>query len=114
MAAENNEVLEVCGVSDSLAPPNNEEGGGTEMTMLTGGGDVAGDVEGSNVGVPGENQLEVHKASIEEPSVLFVVKDITKTDWSSSWYNCSLPQSTAVTDLYAAVAKESGMTSSLL
>ena len=57
-----------------------------------------------------ESAVTVHSSSaIQEPCVKFIVKDITQTDWAKSRYSCCLPQSTAVIDLYAAVAKEAGM-----
>ena len=58
-----------------------------------------------------EERLKViaHSNNVQEPSVVFVVKDTTTTDWHKSRYTYSLPLSTAVTDLYSAIAKEAGM-----
>ena len=45
----------------------------------------------------------------QETCVVFVVKDTTTTDWQKCRYTYSLPLSTAVTDLYSAIAKEAGV-----
>ena len=54
---------------------------------------------------------DVHDNNFQEASVFFVVKDTTDTNWQKSRYNYSLPWSTAVADLYSAIAKEAGMLS---
>ena len=56
----------------------------------------------------GPMAVVLHKNQIEEPSVAFIIKDITDTDWGKSRYNCSLPLSSAVVDLYETVAKVTG------
>lgn len=53
-------------------------------------------------------EVTLHSASVQEPSVRFIVKDLTGGQKSKC--TCSLPHSTAVTDLYSAVAKEAGRT----
>lgn len=80
------------GAGATKAATNNGDGEGTEMTTL---GDSAD--EGLKV--------TVHDNNVQEPSVLFVVKDTTDTNWQKSRYNYSLPWSTAVADLYLAIAK---------
>lgn len=44
-----------------------------------------------------------------EAHVSFITKDETTTDWKHSRTNQSLPLSTAVSDLYNAIAKETGV-----
>lgn len=80
----------------SNAVINNGDGEGTEMTTLEDCTD-----EGLKV--------TVHDKNIQEPSVVFVVKDTTDTNWQKSRYTYSLPWSTAVADLYLAIAKEAGV-----
>ena len=110
MAAECDEAIEV---SEGGAPAVTTDEGEVEMTIM--GSNPASEKgeemnsAGSNI-VDNNSSLEVvvHSASLQEPSVLFVVKDVTDTDWQKSRFNYSLPYSSAVTDLYAAIAKEAG------
>lgn len=81
--------------SDEVADLNN--GAALEMGTL----DSSGEAEGLKV--------MVHNNNIQEASVMFLVKDTTDTDWKRSRYTYSLPLSTAVTDLYSAIAKETGV-----
>lgn len=72
-----------------------------EMTSLTSSDSVGG--------ATGHGSVSLHAAAnLQEPSVVFVVKDVTKTDWQKSRYSYSLSQSSAVVDLYSAIAKEAG------
>ena len=74
-----------------------------EMTSITTADSVGG--------ASGHGSVALHGASsLQEPSVVFVVKDVTQTDWQKSRYTYSLSQSSAVVDLYAAIAKEAGRT----
>lgn len=61
------------------------------------------------ISVGEEMKIIVHKNNVQEDCVVFVVQDTTDTNWQKSRYTCSLPLSTAVTDLYSAVAKETGV-----
>ncbi len=50
----------------------------------------------------------VHQNNIQEPCVDFIIKDVKDTDWTKPRLNCSLPLSSALTDLYVTVAKQAG------
>lgn len=50
----------------------------------------------------------VARGGIQEESVTFIIKDVTDPDWKKPRLNCSLPLSTAIVDLYDAVAKQAG------
>jgi 3-hydroxyisobutyrate dehydrogenase-like beta-hydroxyacid dehydrogenase len=81
------------------------------------GGEVANRVEAVAKGVDTEmttlknsgSKVMPHNMNMQEPCVKFVIKDTTDTNWQASRYNYSLPLSTAVADLYSAVAKEAGL-----
>lgn len=83
----------VVGDESGAEAPTNNGGDETEMTTL---------------GKPEGLKVTLHNNNIQEPSVVFVVKDTTDTDWQKSRYTYSLPLSTAVADLYSAIAKEAG------
>lgn len=124
MAAQSEEAVEVVSAiinEDSAVAPGLARGSqveeGMEMTALSGGsvgggGSIGGGgSNGAGEGGEGENsnlKVVVHSTNVPEASVMFIVKDITTTDWQKSRHTCSLPLSTAIVDLYAAVAKEAG------
>lgn len=96
-----------------VSAPNVAEQESVEMTPL-GGPVPREEAEGHSNSVVGEGEgnrlgVTVHNVNVQEPSVVFVVKDVTDTDWQRSRYTYSLPLSTAVVDLYSAIAKEAGM-----
>lgn len=95
---------EVAGSSSQATATDSCEG--VEMTTV-GEQNDGHDCEGD--GVQNEMKVTVHSSNTQEPCVVFIVKDVTDTDWQKSRYSCSLPLSTAVTDLYSAVAKEAGI-----
>lgn len=93
------EGLEVVGASVGAASAN-AVNNGDEIELTTLGGQNSAE-EGLKV--------VVHDKNVQEPSVVFVVQDTTDTNWQKSRYTYSLPWSTAVADLYSAIAKEAGV-----
>ncbi len=111
-------TLSDVGVAGEDVPSSILEGGVSSAVLSNGGGQ--GDAAGEEVEMTplppaegvggGSDSVELHGAAVlQEPCVIFVVKDVTKSDWQKSRYTYSLSQSSAVVDLYAAIGKESGM-----
>lgn len=105
MASECDETIEVSDESTEIAAaaaptPNNVDVGEQEMVTVVN--------TAYNADINENLKMTVHSTNTQEPSVLFVVKDVTETDWQKSRYSYSMPLSSAVTDLYSAIAKEAG------
>ena len=102
------------GVAEDCTPSGVVEGG-VSSAVLSNGGGAAGhdDVEMATIATGGDvvsdaGSLAVQATSLQEPTVAFVMKDVTDSDWQKSCYTYSLSHSSAVVDLYAAIAKEAG------
>ena len=99
MATPSEEVLKVKEASPGAEANNGVISVGEEMKPLP-----SAEANGGE-----EMKVIVHKNNVQEDCVVFVVQDTTDTNFQKSRYTCSLPLSTAVTDLYSAVAKEAGV-----
>ena len=73
-----------------------------EMTVYQNTGDQL--LEGAE----SQQAVVLHESSTVEASVLFIIKDVTDSDWTKPKLNCSLPLSSALVDLYDSVAKQAG------
>ena len=114
MATHGDQAIPVV-VDDEPVTPHKtalaSEAGAVEMDVLSGSeANAAASLEGEGHGRSEctSSVVVVHSANVQEECVLCLVRDISGNKLHMPRYNLSLPYSSAVVDLYDAVAKETG------
>ena len=108
MASLRDDTIDVCEGALPHTTFNGEGERNVEMDVLSDGMGVCNQARTGSEHMGQCSSLIEHSANTQEPSVLFVVRDSTDSDWQRSRYNISLPHSSAIADLYGAIAKEAG------